>query len=215
VRVRYDDGPWVLDGLDLDLAPGRAVALRGRSGAGKTTLAHLLVRFRDPDAGAIHLDGRDLRDYAQADVRALVGLAGQDAHLFPTSIRENLRIARPAATDAELLAALERARCGDLVAELPDGLDTGLGEEGAGVSGGQRQRLSLARALLADVRLLVLDEPGAHLDAETAEAVTRDLLTGARRAGMGVLLITHSSRCLDLVDEVVELRGGRAHPAEG
>jgi ATP-binding cassette subfamily C protein CydC len=115
VRVRYDDGPWVLDGVDLDLAPGRVVALTGPSGAGKTTLANLLVRFRDPDAGSVELDGHDLRDYAQADVRRVVGLSGQEAHLFPTSIRENLRIARPGADDAELWDALRRAHCADWI----------------------------------------------------------------------------------------------------
>ena len=133
-------------------APAAIVALTGPSGAGKTTLANLLVRFRDPDGGAVELDGHDLRRYAQADVRRVVGLAGQEAHLFPTSIRENLRIARPGATDAELGDALRRAHSDGWVAGLPDGLDTRLGEGGTGVSGGQRQRLALARALLADVR---------------------------------------------------------------
>jgi len=213
VRARYGDGPWVLDGVDLELRPGRIVALRGPSGSGKTTLANLLVRFRDPDGGTIALDGRDLRAYAQADVRRVIGLAGQDAHLFPTSIRENLRIGRPQATDSELHDALRRAHCDGWVADLPDGLDTMLGEGGAGVSGGQRQRLSLARALLADVRVLVLDEPAAHLDAEGAEALTRELLRSARGAGLGVLLITHGDAGLDLADEVVELRGGRTAPA--
>ena len=212
VRVRYGDGPWVLDGVDLDLAPGRIVALTGPSGAGKTTLANLLVRFRDPDAGSVELDGNDLRRYAQADVRRVVGLSGQEAHLFPTSIRENLRIARPDAADTELWDALERAHCADWVAALPDGLDTRLGEDGAGVSGGQRQRLGVARALLADVRLLVLDEPAAHLDAAAAAALTRELLETARAAGVGVLLITHRRDGYESADDVLELRGGRLSP---
>ena len=209
VRARYGDGPWVLAGVDLEVRPGRIVALTGPSGAGKTTLANLLVRFRDPDEGTIELDGHDLRRYAQADVRRVVGLAGQEAHLFPTSIRENLRIARPGASDAELTDALRRAHSDGWVAGLPDGLDTRLGEGGSGVSGGQRQRLALARALLADVRVLVLDEPAAHLDAQAGAELTRELLDTARAAGVGVVLITHRRGGLEAADEVLELRDGR------
>jgi thiol reductant ABC exporter CydC subunit len=209
VRVRFDGGPWVLDGVDLDLAPGRIVALTGESGSGKTTLAQLLVRFREPDEGSVSLNGHDLRRLAQADVRRRVGLAGQDAHLFPTSIRENLRIARPDADDAELEDALRRAHVWDWVSGLPEGLSTEVGEDGSRVSGGQRQRIALARALLADVGLLVLDEPAAHLDRDTADEVIGDLLRTARTEGLGVLLISHEPAGLDLADEVYELRGGR------
>jgi ATP-binding cassette, subfamily C, bacterial CydC len=210
LRMRYASaGPAVLDGLDLDLAPGEIVALHGPSGSGKTSLASLLVRFRDPDAGAILLDGFDLREYAPADVRRTIGLAGQDAHLFPTSIRENLRIARPAASDDELAGALRAAHAWDFVSGLPEGLSTYVGERGARVSGGQRQRLALARALLADVRLLVLDEPDAHLDDATADALVADIVAAARETGMGVLLITHRPAPAGLADRVVELRDGR------
>lgn len=210
VTVRYDPAATpVLSGVDLDLPAGTIVALTGPSGSGKTTIANLLVRFRDPDEGVVLLDGHDLRAYAQADVRRVVGLAGHDAHLFPTSIRENLRIARPDATDSELAGALRRARIWDWVASLPDGLDTYVGEEGTRVSGGQRQRLAVARALLADVRLLVLDEPDAHLDEETADALVRDLVASSRSSALSVLLITHRPVDPSLFDRIATLRGGR------
>jgi thiol reductant ABC exporter CydC subunit len=212
VRLRYGTGgPWVLDGADLALRRGEAVALVGPSGAGKTTIANLVVRFRDPDGGRVMLDGRDLREYAQDDVRRAVALAGQEAHLFATTIRENVRLAKPDATDGELEGALSRARVWDWVESLPAGLDTEVGEQGARVSGGQRGRLALARAFLAGARFLVLDEPTAHLDAATAAALLDDLLEG--RDGVGVLLITHSPLRLERFDRVLRLENGRI--AEG
>ncbi len=192
-----------LRGFDLRLEPGRKVALVGPSGSGKTTVANLLVRFLDPAAGRVTLDGHDLREYRQEDVRRAVAVAAQDAHLFSTSIRENIRLARPGATDAEIEDALRRARAWDWVASLPDGLDTLVGEEGRELSGGQRQRIAIARALLAGAPVLVLDEPTAHLDPETAEALVADALDAAD--GRTVLLITHRPEGLDLVDEVVAL----------
>ena len=203
VRVRFGDGPWVLDGVDLELRPGRRVALLGPSGVGKTTLAHLLVRFRDPDEGRVTLGGVDVRELRQNDLRAAVVLSAQDAHLFATTLRENVRLAQPGASDGEIAAALQRARLGDWLATLPDGLDTDVGDEGALVSGGERQRIALARAFLSGAPLLVLDEPTAHLDDDTAGALLDDLLDAA--GDTGVLLITHSPLRLDRFDELIEL----------
>ena len=144
-----------------------------------------------------------MRELRQEDVRRTFALAGQNAHVFNSTIRANLSLARPDATDAELDDALRRARLGEWVASLPDGLDTLVGEEGGRLSGGQRQRLTVARALLSAAPVLVLDEPTAHLDAETAEVLVRDVLAAAD--DRAVLLITHRPEGLDLVDEVVEL----------
>ncbi|MFJ3212154.1 thiol reductant ABC exporter subunit CydD [Streptomyces flaveolus] len=196
-----------LTGLDLTLAEGRRVAVVGPSGSGKTTLAQVLLRFLDPGAGSCTLAGTDAGALAGDDVRRLVGLCAQDAHLFDSSVRENLLLARKDATEPELRAALARARLLDWAESLPDGLDTLVGEHGARLSGGQRQRLALARALLADFPVLVLDEPAEHLDLPTADALTADLL--AATEGRTTLLITHRLAGLDAVDEVIVLDEGR------
>jgi ATP-binding cassette, subfamily C, bacterial CydC len=204
VRVRRDaDGPPVLDGVDLRLEPGRRVAIVGESGAGKTTIVELLLRFVDPEEGRVTLGGRDLREYRQEDVRRAIAVAGQEAHLFSTSIRENVRLGRPDASDDELEDALRRACILDSVETLPDGLDTLVGEEGRELSGGQRQRIALARALLADAPVLVLDEPTSHLDPGTAERLLDDVLDAAD--GRTVLLISHRPEGLDRMDEVLRL----------
>lgn len=196
-----------LAGLDLTLDQGRRIAVVGASGSGKTTLAQVLLRFLDPRSGSYTLAGVNARELAGDDVRRLVGLCAQDAHLFDSSVRENLLLARKDATEAELRGALDRARLLDWVDGLPDGLDTLVGEHGARLSGGQRQRLALARALLADFPVLVLDEPAEHLDLPTADALTADLL--AATEGRTTLLITHRLAGLDEVDEVLVLDAGR------
>ncbi|MFQ6144832.1 thiol reductant ABC exporter subunit CydD [Streptomyces seoulensis] len=196
-----------LAGLDLRLEEGRRVAVVGPSGAGKTTLAQVLLRFLDPEAGAYTLGGVDARSLDGDDVRRLVGLCAQDAHLFDSSVRENLLLAKKDATEPELRGALARARLLDWADSLPDGLDTLVGEHGARLSGGQRQRLALARALLADFPVLLLDEPAEHLDLPTADALTADLL--AATEGRTTLLVTHRLAGLEAVDEVIVLAGGR------
>jgi ATP-binding cassette, subfamily C, bacterial CydC len=204
VTARYAQGAQpALNDFDLTIEPGTRMALVGPSGAGKTTVTNLLLRFLDPEQGRVTIAGRDVRELRQSDVRRNFALAGQNAHVFNSTIRANLSLARPGATDAELEDALRRARIHEWVASLPDGLDTLVGEEGTKLSGGQRQRLTVARALLSDAPVLVLDEPTAHLDAETAELLVRDILAAAD--DRSVLLITHRPEGLDLVDEVVEL----------
>ncbi|MET9834363.1 thiol reductant ABC exporter subunit CydD [Streptomyces sp. NPDC006385] len=196
-----------LAGLDLTLEEGRRIAVVGPSGSGKTTLAQVLLRFLDADAGSYALGGVDAYALDGDDVRRLVGLCAQDAHLFDSSVRENLLLAKKDATKAEVRDALQRARLLDWADSLPDGLDTLVGEHGARLSGGQRQRLALARALLADFPVLVLDEPAEHLDLPTADALTSDLL--AATEGRTTLLITHRLAGLEAVDEVVVLDQGR------
>ncbi|ROR43123.1 ATP-binding cassette subfamily C protein CydCD [Kitasatospora cineracea] len=199
-----------LHGAGLELAAGRRIAVVGASGSGKTTLAQALLRFVEPSAGAVLLGGRtDTRELAGEDVRRVVGLCAQDAHVFDSSVRENLRLARPDADEAALRAVLDRARLLEWADGLPEGLDTMVGEHGARLSGGQRQRLALARALLADFPVLVLDEPAEHLDTATADALTTDLL--AATADRATLLITHRLAGLDddSVDEVLVLDAGR------
>jgi ABC-type transport system involved in cytochrome bd biosynthesis fused ATPase/permease subunit len=181
----------VLDGLDLWLDPGASMVVSGPSGAGKTTLAQLLARFLERQTGEARLGPHDLRDYRQDDVRADVLLRAQEPHVFDATIRENLAFARPGAADAELGAALAHAHLWDWVASLPAGLDTRVGERGRALSGGQRQRLALARVFLADPPVLVLDEPTAHLDVETAGALLDDLWQVAGQRS--VVLVTHGN----------------------
>ncbi|WP_328696282.1 thiol reductant ABC exporter subunit CydD [Streptomyces sp. NBC_00342] len=195
-----------LAGVDLTLEAGKRIAVVGPSGSGKTTLAQVLLRFLDVRAGTYRIGGVEASALDGDTVRRFVGLCAQDAHIFDSSIRENLRLARTGATDAELRDALARARLLDWAEALPDGLDTLVGEHGARLSGGQRQRLALARALLADFPVLVLDEPAEHLDLPTADALTADLLAATR--GRTTVLITHRLEGLDAVDEVVVLDAG-------
>ncbi|XRQ07387.1 thiol reductant ABC exporter subunit CydC [Actinomadura welshii] len=208
LRARWTpNGPYALDGISLDLTPGRRCAIVGPSGSGKTTLTAVLLRFLEPAGGLVTLNGVDIRALDGDDVRKAIGLCAQDAHLFDSTIGENVRLARPTATEDEIRDALHRARVLDWVDSLPQGLDTHVGEHGAQVSGGQRQRIALARALLADFPILLLDEPAEHLDIATADDLTADLL--AATEGRTTLLVTHRLAGLDAVDEVIVLDEGR------
>jgi len=213
VRVGYSpDGPTVLDGASLRLDPGCRVALVGESGAGKTTVTNLLLRFLDPERGRVTIGGCDIRDLRQEDVRRMIAVAGQDAHLFSTSIRENVLIGRPDATDEELEDVLCAVGIWEWIEGLSDGWHTVVGEQGRQLSGGQRQRICVARALLARPELLVLDEPTAHLDPPAASALVREVFAAA--GDRSVLLISHRPEGLDLVDDVLELSAGRIVRAE-
>ncbi|HTY71815.1 MAG TPA: thiol reductant ABC exporter subunit CydC [Actinomycetes bacterium] len=211
VRARWNpDGPLVLDGVDLDLPPGRRVAITGASGSGKSTIAALLLRFLPAESGSVAINDLDVAELTPEDVRGVIGLVDDDPHLFDTTLRGNLALARPEASDDQLVAALRSARLGPWYDALPEGLDTWLGERGGQVSGGERRRIALARALLADQPVLVLDEPTEGLDAPTADAVMADLLSAS--AGRSVVLLAHRPEGLDLVDEVLVLREGRLSP---
>lgn len=186
--------------------PGR-VAIVGPSGAGKSTLGRLAVRLNDPDTGAIRLAGVDLRRLALRDLRATVTLVEQDAYLFNATLRGNLRFARPDATDEQLLRALEIAQLGDFVRNLPEGLDTWVGEQGLRLSGGERQRLAIARGLLAEAPVLILDEPTANLDPVTEAALLAALDDYARHRTL--VIITHRLVRMGRMDQILVLDGGR------
>jgi ABC-type multidrug transport system fused ATPase/permease subunit len=207
VRFRYGpDLPEVLHGVSFTVEAGTTVALVGESGAGKSTCAHLLLRFWDPTAGRVLLDGVPLTGLGQEYVRELVGLVPQDGYLFHRSIRENVMLARPAATPAELDRAVRAALLDELVAELPAGLDTVVGERGAALSGGQRQRVAIARALLRDPPVLVLDEPVSNVDAES-EAGLNAAMAAVRR-GRTTIVIAHRLSTIRAADRVVFLQAG-------
>ncbi len=209
VRLRYaPDLPLALDGLDLDVADGDRLAILGPSGAGKSSIARLLLRFWEYD-GEIRLGGHDLRRYHPDELRRIVGVATQDAQLFNGSIRDNLLIAVPDAEPAAMDSVLETVQLGQFVRGLPDGIDTWIGEAGARLSAGQARRLVVARALLRNPRLLILDEPTENLDAGTAGRLLASLR--AATAHCTVILITHDPRAAaQFANRIVQMQDGRA-----
>jgi ABC-type multidrug transport system fused ATPase/permease subunit len=201
------DEPQALDDISFDLTRGQFIVVVGPSGAGKSTLAHLLLRFWEYRDGRILLDGRELREYDQETVRSLMAVVSQHTHLFNGSIRDNLLLARPGATEQEVIRAAKQARVHDFVQSLPQGYDTWIGEQGLRLSGGQRQRLAIARAILKDAPVLILDEPAANLDAITERQVLASLQAVAM--GRATLLITHRLVGLEAADEILVLHAGR------
>jgi ATP-binding cassette subfamily B protein len=200
-------GEEVLHDISFRAEPGQMVALVGSSGAGKSTIAQLLPRLYDTDAGAVRLAGTDVRDLTSASLREVLGMVTQDGHLFHDSIRENLLLAKPEAAEDELWSALRRARLEELIASLPDGLDTVVGERGYRLSGGERQRLTIARLLLAHPRVVILDEATAHLD-NTSEAAVQEALTEAL-AGRTSVVIAHRLSTVRAADLILVVEGGR------
>jgi ATP-binding cassette subfamily B protein len=210
VHFRYQDSPAafpdLIDGIDLELIPGETMALVGVTGSGKTTLTALTTRLYDVTGGRILLDGVDIRDLSRAELRRHMAMAFEDATLFSASVRDNVLLGRPDGTEAELKEALEIAQAG-FVYELPDGLDTVVGEEGLSLSGGQRQRLALARAVAAKPSVLVLDDPLSALDVDTealVEAALRRIL-----ASTTALIVAHRPSTVQLADRVAVMEDGR------
>jgi ATP-binding cassette subfamily B protein len=202
----------VLDRLSLTVTPGEVVALTGPSGGGKSTIARLLVRFADPQAGRVRLDDYDLRDLALDCVRGNVAALLQETHMFDASVRDNIGFGRPGASDAEIVDAAVVAGAHEFVSALPEGYETRVGQRGRRLSGGQRRRVEIARTLLRDAPVVVLDEPTAGLDSEVAEQLVEPLRALLR--GRSALLITHDPRLLRCADRTLRLEGGRiAEPA--
>ena len=199
-------GP-VLDGISFEVPAGETVALVGPSGAGKTTITGLVSRLYDPTGGSVSIAGHDLRDVTQQSLHDAVGVVTQDAHMFHDTIRANLAYARPEATDDEILAACDSARIGDLVRRLPQGLDTVVGDRGHRLSGGEKQRLAIARLLLKEPDVVILDEATAHLDSESEAAVQRAL--GTALQGRTAVVIAHRLSTIRDADRILVVEGGR------
>ena len=211
VRFGYDDGPDVLRGLDLVVPAGQTHAVVGTTGAGKSSLLRLVLRFSDPRAGQVLLDGRDVRDLSWESLRGAIGYVSQDVFLFHGTVRDNLAYGRPGASDEEVRAAAALAEAHDFIEALPDGYDTVVGERGQTLSGGQRQRIALARAILRDPALLVLDEATSAVDNETEAAIQRSLATVT--ASRTALVVAHRLSTVRDADRIWVLSAGQVAEA--
>jgi ABC-type multidrug transport system fused ATPase/permease subunit len=207
VTFGYDPDRPVLHAIELELAPGKVVALIGHTGSGKTTLASLVPRFYDVQAGRVTIDGHDVRDVTTTSLRREIGVIAQDPFLFSATVRENIAFGRPEATDDEVLRAARLAQAHEFVEQLPEGYDTVIGERGITLSGGQRQRVAIARALVVDPRILILDDATASVDA-TTESKIRDGLREAMHERT-TIIIAHRLSTIALADEVIVLDDGR------
>ena len=196
-----------LEEITVSIPSGGTIALVGTSGAGKTTLAQILMRFWDPDTGNVKLKGVDLKDYNLDTLRAHISLVAQDTYLFNDTLRANILIARPEATEAELQKAIKNAALDGMIATLPDGLETAVGERGTSLSGGQRQRVAIARAFLKDAPVLILDEATSHLDAVNETAIRKELET--LKANRTTIIIAHRLSTVRDADKIVVMEEGR------
>jgi len=202
-----DDRAPALDGVSFEVSPGETVALVGPSGAGKTTVVSLLLRFFDPTSGTVRVGGHDIRTLGPGQLRSLIAVTFQDSYLFHRSIAENLSLGRPRASVADMQAAARAANAHDFITALPDGYDTVVDERGASLSGGERQRLTIARALLADSPILVLDEPTSSVDALSESLITEAL--GRLTAERTIIVIAHRLSTVVRADRVIVLDNGR------
>ena len=207
VTFGYDPARPVLSGVDLELEPGKTVALIGHTGSGKTTLASLIPRFYDADDGRVTVDGADVRNVTLASLRREIGVIAQDPFLFSSTVRENLAFGRPEATDEEIYEAARLAQAHEFIERLPDGYDTIIGERGITLSGGQRQRLAIARALVVDPRILILDDATASVDPSTEARIRLGLREAMR--GRTTVIVAHRASTIALADEIVVLDHGR------